>query len=290
MKGIGDAGTDAGTGAFFGRREAAVLLAKREDCYLFHFAPLMRYGELTHAVVSRRGGFSRAPYASLNIGRRVGDDPSAVAANRERLQWMTGGPQIYTRQDHGTRIRVISRSRGESAASMSAPHAAADALVTDVPGVRLMIQTADCQAVMLFDPGRRVVANVHCGWRGSVADIIGRSVACMVDEFDCDPRRMIAAIGPSLGPCCAEFVNFETEIPSALWPFRVGRYHFDFWRISRHQLMAAGLSADHVHTAGICTRCNPHLFFSYRAAKQTGRFAAMIGLNAPANRRTREDA
>jgi hypothetical protein len=100
----------------------------------------------------------------------------------------------------------------------------------------LLIQTADCQAVMLFDPDKRVAANIHCGWRGSVADIVGRTVA-HGRRIRLRPGRMVAAIGPSLGPCCAEFVNYKQEIPRhSLWPFRVGWHHFDFWRISRHQL------------------------------------------------------
>jgi copper oxidase (laccase) domain-containing protein len=90
---------------------------------------------------------------------------------------------------------------------------------------------------------------------------------------------MIAAIGPSLGPCCAEFINYKDEIPRQFWPFRVDAHHFDFWRISRHQLTTAGLAQSNIHSSGICTRCNPHLFFSYRAARQTGRFAALIGLD-----------
>jgi YfiH family protein len=160
--------------------------------------------------------------------------------------------------------------------TMPAP---ADALVSNVPGLRLLIQTADCQAVMLFDPQKRVAANIHCGWRGSVADIIGQTISRMVSEFGCDPGQMHAGIGPSLGPCCAEFVNFKNEIPRQLWPFRVGAHHFDFWRISRHQLSTAGLVDGNIYDPGICTRCNPHLFFSYRAARTTGRFAAVIGMD-----------
>ena len=167
-------------------------------------------------------------------------------------------------------------SRGPAIQNETSP---ADALITDVPSTCLMIQTADCQAVMLVDPHAHVVANIHCGWRGSVADIVGKTVAYMVAEFGCRPGNMTAAIGPSLGPCCAEFINYNDEIPRQLWPFRVGSHHFDFWRISRHQLVQAGLLDSHVYAPGMCTRCNPHLFFSYRAAKETGRFAALIGMD-----------
>jgi len=255
------------------------LLSKENGNYQFRFSPLLRIPGLVHAVVSRIGGGSRPPFDGMNLSNGVGDEPKDVTANRQRLLQMTGGGiHVYTRQNHGTSIRVIKRkavTRGE--AIQTAP-LSADALITDVPGVYLLIQTADCQAVMLVDPQQRVVANIHCGWRGSVTDIIGHTVSRMISAFGCDPVQMIAAIGPSLGPCCAEFVNYKKEIPRQLWPFRVGAHHFDFWRISRHQLTTAGLVENNVHSPGICTRCNPHLFFSYRAARETGRFAALIGL------------
>ncbi|WP_054698582.1 polyphenol oxidase family protein [Desulfosarcina cetonica] len=218
----------------------------------------------------------------MNLSSGVGDDPDGVNANRAALQRLVGGIHVYSRQNHGTAMTVVTREiLGDPAAPIQTMPQTADALISDVPGVRLLIQTADCQAVILVDPQKRVVANVHNGWRGSVANIIGRTVRQMVAAFGCDPDRMLAAIGPSLGPCCAEFVNYRSEIPEALWPFRMGRHHFDFWRISRHQLIAAGLCAAHVHAAQVCTRCNPHLFFSYRAARRTGRFATLVGLDTP---------
>jgi polyphenol oxidase len=256
-----------------------LLLVKNKQNYLFQFLPLQRIPGLVHAVVSRMGGGSRPPFDGMNLSHGVGDDAAVVRVNRNQLRQMTGGGiHIYTRQNHGTSIRVITRKAARKGAAMKRETAPADELITDVPGVRLLILTADCQAVMLFDPQKRVVANIHCGWRGSVAGIIGDTVLRMATEFGCDPGQMSAAIGPSLGPCCAEFVNYKTEIPRQFWPFRVGAHHFDFWRISRHQLARAGLVEGRIHDAGICTRCNPHLFFSYRAARETGRFVALIGL------------
>lgn len=254
-----------------------MFLLKKENNYLFRFAPLGRIPGLVHAVTGRNGGGSWPPFDGFNVSPGVGDAPETVAANRERLRQMTGGIHIYTRQNHGSSIQAIHREALAAKAPIQTTAHEADALITDVSGLRLLIQTADCQAVLLVDPDARVVANVHCGWRGNVADIIGRTVACMVADFDCRPGRMVAAIGPSLGPCCAEFINYEREIPRSLWDFRVGRHHFDLWAISRHQLHRTGIARENIHTAGICTRCNPHLFFCYRAARQTGRFAALIG-------------
>lgn len=263
-----------------------MLLIKDKDNLLMQFMPLKRLPGIAHAVVCRSGGVSRPPYDGLNLSAGVGDDPAAVAANRRRLLQLTGGGRhVYARQNHGIAIRVVDRDAASQGRPIQTVSRAADALITRVAGVHLLIQTADCQAVMIVDPLKRVVANVHCGWRGSVANIIGRTVDRMTTAFGCDPGGMVAAIGPSLGPCCAEFLNYRQEIPRRFWGYRTGRHHFDFWRISRGQLIDAGLAADDIHASRICTRCNPHLFFSYRTARRTGRFAAAIGMTA-----TSEDA
>ncbi len=257
-----------------------LLVGSRDRCY-FQFPALGRLHGLFHAVGCRMGGVSREPFAALNVSADVGDTPDAVMRNRRRWQRITGGgTHVYVRQNHGTAIGVIGPDAASSGQAVRTLPTPADAMITDVPGIRLLIQTADCQAVILFDPQRRVVANVHCGWRGSVANIIGRTVARMAAEFGCDPGRMTAAIGPSLGPCCAEFVNYDKELPMHFLAFRAGGDRFDFWRISQDQLATAGLRRDRVYTAGICTRCNPDLFFSYRTAHRTGRFATLVGLAA----------
>jgi hypothetical protein len=125
---------------------------------------------------------------------------------------------------------------------------------------------------------RSVIANIHSGWRGSIANIIGRTVTVMQARFASRPADIRAGIGPSLGPCCAEFINFRKEIPRSLWAYQVVENYFDFWALSRDQLMQAGLQPAHIEIGGICTRCRSDLFFSYRAANLTGRMAAVIGM------------
>ena len=116
-----------------------------------------------------------------------------------------------------------------------------DALITAVPGLALAVQVADCQAILIYDPVRRVVANVHSGWRGSINEIASKTVVAMGQKFGCRSVDMVAAIGPSLGLCCAEFVNYRTEIPESLWKYKDNTNHFDFWKISRDQLVIGGL-------------------------------------------------
>ncbi len=155
-----------------------------------------------------------------------------------------------------------------------------DILVTTVPGLGLLIKQADCQAVMLYDPVNRVVANVHCGWRGQVHNILGETVRLLQSRFGTRPSDLYAAVGPSLGPCCAEFMNFRREFPPDLWAYQVRPNYFDLWRLSRDQLAAAGLLPARLEVAGLCTRCGADDFFSYRRDKVTGRQGAIIALKA----------
>jgi YfiH family protein len=185
------------------------------------------------------------------------------------------GRLVFVRQVHG---RAVLALKQPPPPGQDGPVGTADAIVTDRTGLLLTILVADCQAVLLFDPRRRVVANVHSGWRGSIANVIGATVSVMVNDFGCRPNDILAGVGPSLGPGCAEFINYRDEIPPSLWRYRVSAHHFDFWALSRDQLITAGLAADRIRLARICTRCHPDQFYSYRAGHKTGRFAAVIGM------------
>ncbi len=245
---------------------------------VFRFAVLARYPELVHGVFSRSGGASAPPFDSLNVTYGGGDDDGCVGENRELIASWTGGMELVAlHQVHGARVHVAGPGAAAEGGRPPSPPAA-DAAVTRAPNRALLIQVADCQPVLIFDPRRRVAAAVHSGWRGSIGNVIGRTVAVMIDDFGCSPRDMVAGIGPSLGPCCAEFIHYRRELPETFWRFRRGTHHFDFWAASRAQLTVAGLANAAIETGAICTRCHPRLFFSYRRAHRTGRFGAVIGL------------
>ena len=131
---------------------------------------------------------------------------------------------------------------------------------------------------MLYDPVRRVAANVHCGWRGQVQNVLGLAVRRLGAIFGSRPQDLRAAIGPSLGPCCAEFRHFRRELPPEFWPYQVRPTYFDLWRLSRDQLLAAGLAPAHLDHAALCTRCLSRDFYSYRRDRTTGRQGAVIAL------------
>jgi len=242
----------------------------------FRYPLFSPYPQLSHAVLTRHGGTSRRPYHSLNTSFGVGDLPGHVAANLDIIRDFLGARRlIHMKQVHGTGILAI--HRGEEKKKILMP--AADALITDVCGLALLVKQADCQGVILFDPGRGVVAVVHCGWRGNAANILSKAAARMQQEFRCQARNLLACIGPSLGPCCAEFVDHEKLLPEAFQAVRVnGAAHFDLKAFSRQQLLDAGLKKEHIQVSGLCTRCRTDLFYSYRGEGRTGRFGTVAML------------
>jgi len=249
--------------------------------HFYQFSHLAACADIHHGIFTRNDGCSPPPFNSLNVGHGVGDDAAGVEINRRTIgDCFRGAELVFARQVHGRQVLFIADFPGRSQAN---PHPAepivGDAMVTDQPHKYLVIQVADCQSVLLYEPVRRVVANVHCGWRGSIQNIIGRTVAAMVEQLNCNSGDIIAGIGPSLGPSCAEFINYKTEIPQAYWNYKDSNHHFDFWSLSRDQLMDADVPSKNIESSGLCTRCRAEEFFSYRTEKVTGRFAAVIGIN-----------
>ena len=238
------------------------------------FSGLVNLPLIRHAVFTRTGGVSLAPYDTLNVSHGTEDAHSHVNRNRELICESMGADRlVFVHQVHGDHILVV-----DETIPVNTDQVKADAMVTDVPGKFLALQVADCQPVLLADPVRNVVGAVHSGWRGSISDIVGKTATAMVREYGCRPENIRVGIGPSLGPCCAEFVNYRTEIPKRFWQFKNDINHFDFWAITRHQMLAKGVLEKHIEVAGICTKCHADRFFSFRRQSITGRFAAVVGI------------
>jgi hypothetical protein len=241
----------------------------------FQFSGLSDYPDLSHFVFTRRGGVSDSAFRSLNVSVSTGDSKTNVEANLSLIREITGARALwFMNQVHGKNIAILRKRVLQDGAEP----VTADAMVTDVAGVALLVKQADCQAVILYDPLRKVVANVHCGWRGNSQGLLAAVIAAMRAEFGCDPSRLRAAIGPSLGPCCAEFVTHQEIFPESFRPFMIRENYFDLWALSRSQLVQSGLQEAHIESAHCCTHCRTDLFYSYRGEGRTGRFATVIML------------
>ena len=241
----------------------------------FQFPALSVYHDVAHFVFTRHGGVSDSAFRSLNVSFSTGDSAKNVETNLSMIREITGATSLrFMNQVHGKNIVILRKSNFQDCGGPFT----ADAMITDLPGVALLVKQADCQAVILYDPVRKVVSNVHCGWRGNVHGLLSAVIAAMRAEFGCDPSRLRAGIGPSLGPCCAEFVTYQEIFPESFRPFMIRENFFDLWAISRSQLVESGLKEAHIESADWCTRCRTDLFYSYRSEGKTGRFATVVML------------
>ncbi len=233
-----------------------------------------------HAITTRHGGVSRAPYASLNLGDHVGDAPGAVMANRAKLRAALGDmrrPLAVARQVHGGRVEVV---RDKPAPNTEPPEA--DALVTDRADIYLALFFADCVPVLFYNPKRRAVGVAHGGWRGLAAGVLANTVETMRAAYDVDPATLEAAIGPHIGVCCYEVSPDVAErfadVPRAIRTDEEGRSFLNLARVARMRLDQAGLLIENVSISAPCTSCFVDAYFSHRVENPTGRIAAAIGL------------
>jgi YfiH family protein len=157
-------------------------------------------------------------------------------------------------------------------------------MITNAPGIAIGVETADCVPVLLVDPIALVVGAVHAGWRSTVRKIVQKAVRKMRDEFGADPSRMIAAIGPAIGPECYEVDEPVMGPVREAFPFwreiaalrGSGRWSLDLVKANRIELVEAGLAESNVHALGMCTSCRRDLFYSFRAEGRTGRMLSAI--------------
>ena len=258
-------------------------MRRTEACGLvtYHFDSLARDG-LVHAIFTRQGGVSQRPFATLNVGRSVGDDPAAVAENLRRICAHLGvsADQIVTPyQVHGNRVAVVTAPD----AGRVIPNT--DGLVTAAPGVVLLLRFADCQPVLLYDPAHQALGLVHAGWRGVAQGIVRRAVEAMQAAFGTRPGELIAGLGPAIGPCC---YTVGHDVAAAMgyalpdWRQVMAPRDDDSWRFdlpaaNAQQLDAAGV--EQIEQAGLCTASHQDEFYSHRGDNgRTGRFAVVAYL------------
>jgi hypothetical protein len=231
-------------------------------------------GGFRHGFTTREGGGSRGPFRSLNLSASVGDDPERVLENWERLRQATGLAFARVRQVHG--CRVVEADAGAE------PGEEADAVISAFPGVAASVSVADCAPVLIADPRSGSAAAVHAGWRGTLARVAAEGVRALVERHGARPSDLLAAIGPSIGPCCFEVsrelaVRFRDELGAATGNPRNLGSRADLWLANEQILRAAGLARRRIEVLGRCTSCEDDVFFSHRRDQgRTGRHLAFI--------------
>jgi len=268
-----------------------------------------KYGWLRHGFSTREGEVSEVYGGkSLNLGWTAEDEAGLVTENRQRFVGaICGGlldktghfasdarasdePRLVTvRQVHGDVVQVVREGAVEGL--LQTPEGKAvlvgDGLMTDLPGVLVGVQTADCVPVLLVDVRRRAMAAIHAGWRGTLARIVEKGVAGMREAYGSQVEDLVAAVGPSIGGCCYSVgeevrAGFEGEFGygASLFEARGGEVFLDLWEANRRQLLEAGVSD--VSVVGECTACarvkGERKYFSHRAEMGvTGRMLSVVG-------------
>ncbi len=224
-----------------------------------------------HALITtREGGVSSGKFASLNLSKRVGDDPRCVARNRAILRACLPHEPVWVKQVHGTAVIDATRAT---------PDAEADGVVTQSPGPVCAVMTADCLPVFLSDRAGKSVGIAHAGWRGLAAGIVENVVQAM----GVPSRDIIAYIGPGIGAHRYEvgedvrkaFVDRDPAAARSFAPRQGGKYLVDLYGLARQRLAAAGVAG--IHGGGFCT-ASEERFFSFRRDETTGRMASLIWL------------
>ena len=253
---------------------------------LLQFEQLAQNGRIQHAIFTRQGGFSPAPFKSLNLSVSVPDEKARVYANRQRAYGIYARDThnvVHAHLVHGNAVTRVNSSKNGTWLSET------DGLVTNEPGCALTMNFADCTPIFLVDPKNNAIGLGHAGWQGAVKDLPGAMVRAMQTEFGSSPDDLLAGIGPCIGPCCYEVgetvitrVQAAFKEPDRLLsnaPNDEGlRHHFNLPQANQLNLQRAGVRR--IEMAGYCTACRTDLFFSHRAEKGlTGRFGAILILN-----------
>lgn len=240
-----------------------------------------------HGFTTRHEGVSRPPYNSLNLGTSTLDFSHNVDGNRHLLAHAFGGrPEqfVAVTQVHGVDLLVIDSPNPDY---QHFQRLECDGIITNQPKIMIGVSVADCVPLLLLDPEQRVVAALHAGWKGSAGNIAGKAVAAMVSLFGSDPGKIIAAVGPSIKPCCYQI---DTPVMEAFRcqgeaferfaePDGDSAWRLDMAAINVAQLRDAGLKGANIEVAAQCVSCNPQLFFSYRRDNgDTGRQMGFIML------------
>ncbi len=248
----------------------------------FEFEGLRKYGRIQHAVLSRLGGVSPAPYDALNMSLSVPDEDANVFANREQAYGLFGRTNetlVHAFLVHGNDVAAVSQQNGGEYVHR------VDGLITNEPGCGLTMNFADCTPIFLYDPVHHAIGLGHAGWQGTVKDVPGSMVRAMQQAYGANPADLIAGIGPCIGVDKYEvgevvitavhnaFANPDTLLlPS---PNGSNRPHFDLVAANRQNLLRAGVV--HIEDSGLCTATRTDLFFSHRAEKgRTGRFGTIF--------------
>ena len=240
--------------------------------------------KVCHAFTTKLGGVSRGKIEGFNLGFRVNDDEESVRENYRLLASdlrVDLNRIVLSKQSHTDNIRIVTEEDAGKGLTKLSDIEDTDALITNIRNIALVIFSADCVPILMYDPKKEVVAAVHAGWRGSVSGIAPKCAELMKSRFGSTAEDIRVAIGPSIGKCCFEFgeeaVTYFDE--KYYKKEQSGKFKVDLWEYNKDLLINLGVKPENIDISGICTMCESERFYSYRAHREkTGRLGAVIML------------
>lgn len=261
---------------------------------ILHFESFLPFDQLVHFTTTRQGGVSISNFESFNLGNYSEDSAENINENRKTLCKSLNFSKlslITPHQIHDDKILIIDDNFFNlSFHERKDTLVGKDAIITSLKQIYIAVTTADCVPVLLFSPEKKVIGAVHAGWRGTVKRILQKTVSLMIDHYNCNPMRIYAAIGPSIGVNAFEVGNevyeaFQREgfyMPSISFVHpETAKYHIDLWEANRQQLIHCGIPGNQIEISGLCTYSQPERFFSARRLGiASGRMLTGIGIKA----------
>ena len=260
------------------------------------FPVLSQLPFIKHGFSTRIGGVSDGMFSTMNLGRGNGpvkDEKERVLENFRRISSSIGidvNSIVLSKQVHKTNHRVVTVEDRGKGLFVPRDYDEVDGLVTDQPGITLVTQYADCVPLYFVDEKKKAIGLSHSGWRGTVAEIGRCTVEELHRQYGCEPKDIIAVIGPSICSECFEIgedvaEEFEKAFPNA-YDLKIlkqigssNKYLCDLWAANRQVLIKAGLLEENIHISGVCTCCNDDILFSHRkSAGRRGSLAAFLTL------------
>ncbi len=257
---------------------------KAENRLYYKSTLLEKTGLVNQGFSCRLGGVSQGKIQGFNLGFRVGDNHNSVMENYRLMSKDLSfdiSRAVLSKQTHTDNIRIVSENDMGKGLVKESDIQDTDGLITNLKNVALIVFSADCTPILLLDPIKNVIGAVHAGWRGTVQGIGGKAVKLMKEAFGSNPQDIIAAIGPSIGPCCFEFSTKDAYVfPEKYHKKTVGNcVYIDLWNMNKDNLKDNGVLSHNIEISSLCTICHSDIFYSYRIHKEhTGRQTAVIML------------
>ena len=278
---------------------------EKDDSIVFTSLELREKYKILLFFTSKKGGYSKGKYKSLNMGYHVEDSPENVNRNRNKVTGFLNCKKtsglLSLNQMHSDKICIIddkfiednpkSFKEISEVHSTEIPSISADSLITNISKIPLMVMAADCNLILMADVKKRVIAAVHAGWKGVIKKIDLKTLDIFKSKYGSDLKNIIIFMGPSIRKCCFKvtqetldiFKNeYKNNLPvkkSKISSDGIDYYFIDLVKIIKNNLINSGILKGNIFDLGLCTFCNKEdLFFSYRQDKKTGRHAGIIML------------